>query len=271
MKRISSVAAYLNENAEKLANEIVHNIVQRFEFEVPKQEIDAAIIVYTDFISLLGEAIIFEKDDAPEGLIEWSKTNGERTAAQGEKVSIIIARYPHTRLVFIEKLTNISIEFGLPAEEVVFINKRFNYMLDISIKETVLAFERVTDEIIKEARSEILGLSAPVVPLQDGLAVLPLIGTINEERAKYLVEATIPKIAEWQLEYLIIDFSGILHIDDMVEKHLFEIHRILKLLGIKAIATGIRPDLAQKFVSIGVDLSSIETYATVKQAMERMK
>ncbi|MFK2826522.1 STAS domain-containing protein [Bacillus sp. B190/17] len=271
MNRISKVSAYLQEHAEQLANDIVHTIVQRFQFEVPKEEVEAAIPVYKSFISMLGEEITCKEDKVSEDLIEWSKQNGEQTAAQGEKISIIIARYPQTRIVFIERLSAITMGFGLSTEEVVFINKRFNYMLDISINETVIAFERVMDQMMKEAKEEIMGLSAPIVPLQDGLAVLPLIGSMNEERAKYLIEMAIPKITELQLERLIIDFSGIIQIDEMVEKQLFDIYHILRLLGIQAIATGIRPDLAQKVVSIGVDLSAIETYATVKQAMEQFK
>ncbi|HEY9577768.1 MAG TPA: STAS domain-containing protein [Pseudobacillus sp.] len=271
MTSISKVAAYLNEHAEELAHEIVHTVVPKFQTQVPKQEVDAAILVYTDFICMLGEAILSGKGKVPEGLLEWSQKNGERTATHGEKISVIVARYPYTRIVFVEKLTSISLKFDLSTEETVFINTQLNHMLDISINETVLAFEKVTDAIIKKARMEIMDLSAPVVPLRDGLAVLPLVGSIDEERAQYLAEKAIPKIAEMRLKCLIIDFSGIVQVDAMVEKHLFDVYHILGLLGVKAIATGIRPDLAQKLVSIGADLSSIETYATVRQAMEQIK
>ncbi|OCA81386.1 STAS domain-containing protein [Pseudobacillus wudalianchiensis] len=271
MTGISKVSAYLQEHAKELARDIVHTVVPKFETHVPEQEVEAAILVYTDFIAMLGEAILSKKGKVPEGLLEWSQKNGERTAAHGEKISIIVARYPYTRIVFVEKLTNASLKFGLATEEVTFINTQLNYMLDISMNETVLAFERVTAAIIKKARTEIMDLSAPIVPLRDGLAVLPLVGSINEERVQYLVEKAIPKMAEMRLRCLIIDFSGILQVDAMVEKHLLDVYHILGLLGIKAIATGIRPDLAQKLVNIGSDLSSIKTYATVRQAMEQIK
>jgi rsbT co-antagonist protein RsbR len=68
-------------------------------------------------------------------------------------------------------------------------------MLDISINETIQAFERRKDKIIKEAQEEVNELSAPIVPIQDGMAVLPLIGAIDTNRAKYLLEKVVPNIS----------------------------------------------------------------------------
>src|SRR6478735_1827407 len=102
-----------------LANEIVQKISQSPNFEALKEELEQAIIVYTEFIRFLGKSLHSSENNVPEGLVEWSKTNGKRTASQGERVSIIITRYPPTRLVFIDYLTKISIEHGLSSEEFV--------------------------------------------------------------------------------------------------------------------------------------------------------
>jgi rsbT co-antagonist protein RsbR len=271
LKGIIGVARYLNDNAEMLANEIVQKISQSPNFEALKEELEQAIIVYTEFIRFLGKSLHSNESNVPEGLVEWSKTNGKRTASQGERISIIITRYPPTRLVFIDCLTKISIEHGLSSEEVVFINKRFNYLLDISINETVIVFEQVKDEIIKKAQQEVLKLSVPVVPIQDRIAVLPLIGSIDSERAGYILENVISKILEMKIEYLIVDFSGILNIDAIAERYLFDIYSVLRLQGIEVMMTGIRPELAQTVVRNGIDFSSIKTYATVKQAIETQK
>ncbi|MGC9934567.1 STAS domain-containing protein [Priestia aryabhattai] len=271
MKGIIGVAKYLDENAEMLANEIVQEISQNPNFEALQEELEQAIIVYTEFIRFLGKSLFSSENNVPEGLVEWSKTNGEHTASQGERISIIITRYPPTRLVFIDCLTKISIEHGLSSEEVVFINKRFNYLLDISIKETVIVFEQVKDEIIKKAQQEVLKLSVPAVPIQDGIAVLPLIGSIDSERAEYILENVISKILEMKIEYLIVDFSGILTIDAIAERYLFDIYSVLRLQGIEVVMSGIRPELAQTVVRNGIDFSSIKTYATVRQAIAAQK
>ncbi|MED4759587.1 STAS domain-containing protein [Priestia megaterium] len=130
-------------------------------------------------------------------------------------------------------------------------------MLDISITETVIVFEQVKDEIIKKAQQEVLKLSVPVVPIQDKTAVLPLIGSIDSERAEYILENVILKILEMKVEYLIGDFSGILNIDTIAERYLFDIYSMLRLQGIEVMMTGIRPELAQTVVRNGFDFSSI--------------
>ncbi|MEK1832817.1 STAS domain-containing protein [Priestia megaterium] len=114
-------------------------------------------------------------------------------------------------------------------------------------------------------------LSVPIVPIQDGIAVLPLIGSIDSERAEYILENVILKIIEMKVEYLIVDFSGILNIDTIAERYLFDIYSVLRLQGIEVVITGIRPELAQTVVRNGIDFSSIKTYATVKQAIETQK
>ncbi|MCJ7986707.1 STAS domain-containing protein [Priestia megaterium] len=140
-------------------------------------------------------------------------------------------------------------------------------MLDISINETIVVFEQVKDKIIQKAQQEVLKLSVPVVPIQDKTAVLPLIGSIDSERAEYILENVILKIIEMKVEYLIVDFSGILNIDSIAERYLFDIYSVLRLQGIEVVMTGIRPELAQTVVRNGIDFSSIKTYATVKQAI----
>ncbi|MES5261701.1 STAS domain-containing protein [Priestia megaterium] len=132
-------------------------------------------------------------------------------------------------------------------------------------------FEHVKDEMVKKAQQEVLKLSVPIVPIQDGIAVLPLIGSIDSERAEYILENVILKIIEMKVEYLIVDFSGILNIDAIAERYLFDIYSVLRLQGIEVVMTGIRPELAQTVVRNGIDFSSIKTYATVKQAIETQK
>lgn len=268
---ILAVAKYLTENAASLTANIVRDIIQRIESEIPNDEIEQAIIVYTEFIGFLGSSITDNDEQAPEGLIAWSKKNGEREASLSGKISYIISRYPVTRVVYTEYMTKIGIEHDLSTEEVAFLIKRINYMLDISINETILAFERLKDKMIKRAQEEMNELSAPIVPVQDRLAILPLIGSIDSNRAKYLLEKIVPKVAQLGIECLIIDFSGIVMIDTAVANHIFKIHEILRLLGIHVIATGMRPELAQTIVHGGIDFSSIKTYATVKQAIESIK
>ncbi|MET1032113.1 STAS domain-containing protein, partial [Domibacillus tundrae] len=180
-------------------------------------------------------------------------------------------RYPAIRLGFIEQITKISTEHGLSTEDTVTLNKTVSHMLDVSVTETILAFERQTDHLLDEREREINELSAPIVPIQDGIAILPLIGTVDSYRVEHILNKVLPDIPRLKVECLIIDFSGIVTIDTDVAHHLFRVYDILRLLGINVLFTGIRPDLATKAISGGIDFSSIKTYANVKQAIENIK
>jgi rsbT co-antagonist protein RsbR len=277
LNSISDVAEYLTENADVLAINIVNDIMQRVEIQFSEEELKYYYKVYAEFIGLLAEAIVSNENKAPSGFIEMSKKNGERQAALKGRISSIIGRYPDIRLGLIEHITNVSIQHGLSAEDTVRVNKRVNFMLDTTVTETILAFERLTDNIIDEREREINEkqraineLSAPIVPIQDGLAILPLIGTVDSYRVEHILNKVLPDIPRLKIECLIIDFSGIVTIDTEVASHLFRVYDVLRLLGINVVFTGIRPDLATKAISGGIDFSSIKTYANVKQAIESM-
>lgn len=268
MEPILNVARHLRENAKSLSSTIVDDIVPTFPQAVSEREIEQAKIVYSEFMEFLGMSLLNPKENVHTELVEWSKQNGELQAALGQPISKVIARYPSTRSIFIDHLTAISMAYQLPALEMMNLNKRFNYLLDISLNETVFAFERLTEEKLRANRRQINELSAPIVSIQEGIGVLPLIGLIDGERAQYLMEHIVPKIPSLNIEMLIVDFSGILIIDNQVADQLIKISSMLKLLGINVVSTGIRPRIAQAMIREGVNLSTIRSYATVKQALE---
>ncbi len=144
-------------------------------------------------------------------------------------------------------------------------------MLDISLNETIFAFERLSDEYKEKTQRELDELSAPIVMIKDGIAVLPLIGIIDSYRANYIMEKVVPKISELRLNYVIVDFSGILKIDTDIARHLHQIGQMLDLLGIQTLTTGLRPELAKTVVNSGINMSEITSFANVKQALESIK
>ncbi|MBT2641281.1 STAS domain-containing protein [Bacillus sp. ISL-41] len=268
MNPTSAVANELQQNSEPIAKEMVNSILKLIGVEIPKQEVDQAIVVYTEYLSFLGDSIMTKDETTSKRLLEWSKQNGEREAAKGGRISDILFRYPPTRIVFIDKMAEISLRHDVNTEDLIWINKRVNNMLDISINETVFAFERQTSKLMKDVQAEVDILSTPVVPVQENIAVLPLVGKMDHDRARLILERAIPLVANQKIQSLIIDFSGIVTIDATIAKHIIDIHNVLRLLGVDSIATGMRPELAQAAVEGGVDFSNINTFATVKQAID---
>ncbi|TWI60052.1 STAS domain-containing protein [Halalkalibacter nanhaiisediminis] len=272
MTSIFNSAHYLSEHAESLAVEIVEGVLYTMKIDIPEREKEQAITMYIELMKSLGKSLLDgDQERVPESLIEWSKKNAEGQVSSGGNISEIVVRYPTTRDILTDLLTRISIELGLSLEENAFLIKRINAILDISLNETVFAFERLSDKFKDEAKREMAELSAPLVPIKEGIAVLPLIGEIDSYRATFILENVVPKTVELQLRYLIADFSGILNLDIEIARYLHQIGNMLRLLGIDVVVTGLRPELAQTVVNSGIDMTFFKTFANVKHALERIQ
>ena len=99
---------------------------------------------------------------------------------------------------------------------------------------------------LDDSCNQILTLSAPLVPVCKGVGVIPIIGRIGSDRAQYIVTSTLTKSQKHNLEYLIIDVSGITDINNEEVMSLLSLVKMLNLLGIEPVITGMRPDLAKK-------------------------
>ncbi|MCC5803570.1 PAS domain S-box protein [Rossellomorea vietnamensis] len=127
-----------------------------------------------------------------------------------------------------------------------------------------------TEKNQHDMNDEINELSATIVPLIDDVAVLPLRGKIDQDKAMTLLDLIPCKVRERSVNRLIIDFSGVYTLDRMVIDYLFKITNVLSLLGVHSIITGIRPELAVEAIEVGIDLSTIPTVATVKEALAQI-
>jgi rsbT co-antagonist protein RsbR len=272
MSSFTDFSAYICDNLEPIAEEVVHTVRDALQQPIPQWELEQATKMYIELLSVFGETL--EKDSkemVPEVLIKWSKQNARMQISTGGNINDIVVRYPPTREVFTEIFTRISVDLGLSIKENAFLIKRINAMLDISLNETFYDFERLSNEFKEETQKELVKLSAPIVPVKDDIVVIPLVGFIDDSRAKHIMENVIPKLADMEVGHVITDFSGVLIINAKIAENLYQIGSMLRLMGIHVVSAGLRPDLAQTIVNSGIDMSKIESYATVKQALESIK
>ncbi|MDM5315251.1 GAF domain-containing protein [Fictibacillus sp. b24] len=120
---------------------------------------------------------------------------------------------------------------------------------------------------LDKANKEIKDLSVPIVPLTKGVAILPIIGHINEYRADIIIQSTLESSTNLELEYMIIDLSGVSRINNKVSEYLLNIVKLLKLIGVTPILTGFRPDLAMKTLEIDVDFNGIMITNNLESAL----
>ncbi len=123
-------------------------------------------------------------------------------------------------------------------------------------------------ELIEKQRQAIEELSTPIIKIWDQVLVLPLIGTLDTRRSQNLTEALLTDIADTQSKVTILDITGVPNVDSAVANHLLKTVAAVKLLGAECVITGIRPEVAQTIVHLGVDLTGVETLSNLSEGLK---
>jgi rsbT co-antagonist protein RsbR len=131
---------------------------------------------------------------------------------------------------------------------------------------TAEIFMKSREDIIQRQQREMMELSTPVVQLWDNILALPLIGTLDSERTQVVMESLLQKIVETGAAISIIDITGVPTVDTLVAQHLLKTVAAARLMGADCIISGIRPQIAQTIVHLGVDLSEVSTKASLADA-----
>jgi len=120
--------------------------------------------------------------------------------------------------------------------------------------------------VIMRQQQDMLELSTPVVMLWDGIVALPLIGTLDSARTQVVMETLLRRIVETGALIAVIDITGVPTVDTLTAQHLLKTVTAARLMGAECIISGIRPQIAQTIVHLGVDLGDITTKATLADA-----
>ncbi len=132
-----------------------------------------------------------------------------------------------------------------------------NSLLDRLGLFTVEVFQKSREDIIQRQQRELTELSTPVVKLWDGILALPLIGTLDSERTQVVMENLLQSIVEHSAEIAIIDITGVPTVDTLVAQHLLKTVAAARLMGADCLISGIRPQIAQTMVHLGVELNVV--------------
>jgi rsbT co-antagonist protein RsbR len=131
---------------------------------------------------------------------------------------------------------------------------------------TTEVHQRSREEVISRQQQELLELSTPVVQLWDRILALPLIGTLDSARTQVVMESLLQRIVDTEAAIAIIDITGVPTVDTLVAQHLLKTVAAARLMGADCVISGIRPQIAQTIVHLGVDLKNVVTKATLADA-----
>ncbi|MCU0117489.1 STAS domain-containing protein [Pseudomonas sp. B2M1-30] len=141
-------------------------------------------------------------------------------------------------------------------------------LLDAFAMHTIKTYQKTREAVIKRQQEELLELSTPVVKLWDGVLALPMIGTLDSQRSQVVMESLLQRIVDTGAEIAIIDITGVPTVDTLVAQHLLKTVTAIRLMGAECIISGVRPQIAQTIVHLGLDLQGVITKANLADALK---
>ena len=145
---------------------------------------------------------------------------------------------------------------------------KINSLMDNLIIITFETFIKSREEVILRQIDEISDIATPVIRIWDGILALPIIGTLDSSRTQVVMENLLEEIVATGSRIAILDISGVPAVDSLVAQHLIKTVSATRLMGAECIISGIRPEIAQTVVHLGIDLSNIITKASLASALK---
>ena len=141
-------------------------------------------------------------------------------------------------------------------------------LVDRMAQWTVTTYQQTREDIIKRQQQDLLELSTPVIKLFDGVLAVPMIGTLDSSRTQVVMETLLERIVETGSRLAIIDITGVPTVDTLVAQHLLKTVSAIRLMGAECIISGIRPQIAQTIVHLGIDLQGIASKSSLADALQ---
>ncbi|MBM2617907.1 STAS domain-containing protein [Actinoplanes sp. LDG1-06] len=143
----------------------------------------------------------------------------------------------------------------------------FSSFVDDAALFTFDSYVRVREELIADQAEQLLELSTPVVKLWEGVVAVPLVGTLDSARAQVVMERLLQTLVDTGSPYAIIDITGVPAVDTQVAQHILKTVVAARLMGADCIISGIRPQIAQTIVALGIEFGDIATKASLADAL----
>ena len=146
----------------------------------------------------------------------------------------------------------------------------FASFVDLAALFTFDSFVRAREELIADQAEQLLELSTPVVKLWDGVVAVPLVGTLDSARAQVVMERLLQTLVDTGSPYAIIDITGVPAVDTQVAQHILKTVVAARLMGADCIISGIRPQIAQTIVALGIEFGDIATKSSLADALRHV-
>ncbi|MGN1400091.1 MAG: STAS domain-containing protein [Bacillus sp. (in: firmicutes)] len=226
----------------------------------------------TQYIKQIAASLLNDSEETQESLRKWTIFAAADRVESDTSIDEVIKSNKILRRVLWKHVRNFSAQSKetITVEDIFMWEERLNKALDFTLESFTYHFMNMLLDRLASQASLIRELSAPVISITPDIGLLPIIGDIDTERAKGLLESTIEQSVDTGISVLILDLSGVVMVDTMVAHQLFQMIDSLKLIGVKTVLTGIRPEVAQTSIQLGLDFSEVQTESSLKKVFMKI-
>ncbi|MBD7963022.1 STAS domain-containing protein [Fictibacillus norfolkensis] len=265
------IGTRIAENAPQIAEKIITNIQNSnvyvsLQQNAPMNE-NEELQQSISFIRLIGDAVSGKVSDSKKTIFEWGENIGMLAVLSGQPLDTTLESTSFYREVIWDFIKEEGSLQSMSLDSVLHISMTINPIIDYAVQAFSKSYVKNYRDVSEQFHLSLQELSVPVVPLFPGVAVLPVVGDIDTNRAKLLLEATLQQCLDHEITSLVIDLSGVNYIDTMVAHRLFQLVSTLKLLGVKTTLTGLSPEIAQTSVSLNLNFDEITLKGNLLQAL----
>lgn len=261
------VGAYILAQASEIAQSTYER--QRHDLDEANflNESKLSLANTTYLIKLIGKSLQQNTTNTMVAIEEFGEESGELVQDENDMIVSLIVTVPLIREAIWEAIEPIVDELNMKPREVIKLPGKIDPLLDQFVYSYGSTYITSNQQLKTKYDSTLEELSTPIIPIIKNLAILPLVGNIDTYRATLIMEKTLVQTRKLQLNHMIIDLSGVVTMDTMVAKHLFDITEALSLMGVQVTLTGISPSISISAVQLGIDLHKLTIKSSLHNAL----
>jgi rsbT co-antagonist protein RsbR len=257
---LPELVAHLRENRNRLRDQWAHRVMETslLEAMTPEEMAAETTLVYDNYVEVLETGSV-------EALQHYARDLSERIIPRGVETHEVVGIVLLLRDVLARSLFE---KYRVDPELLNRVLDAYEPAANRIANTVAVSFVEERERVIRQQQDALRELSTPVLPVRERLLILPIIGVLDSERARQLTEQLLLGIRRHRARVVVIDVTGVPEVDETVANHLVETVDASRLMGASVIITGLSPTIAQTLVTIGVDLSKMNTIGDLQGGLE---
>ncbi|MGP0686657.1 STAS domain-containing protein [Priestia aryabhattai] len=260
VQRLQTVKDKIIQQKEELADRKRQNLA---EFHDIHTELTSFRL---DLLTIYAQSIVSDKETAAILIENWAGKMANVLVERELPLDLALEEISYYRNIIGEIILEELDKQVVSIKELYSVISHFNAIIDCAVQYISKSYLNDYKHNIKYAQYAIDELSVPIVRMTETVGILPLVGDLDTKRAQILIENALTKSSEYHLAWLIMDLSAVPIIDTMVADQLFKVIRGLELIGVNVVLSGIRSEIAQTMVGLGIKIDHVKTFASLHQA-----